>query len=675
MSSFEAGLRAARRRQHLIYGLIVVGFAAVALMVGGFLMSSRGIAVKVLPSEASDTATIQVSDGWATVISRSVYSISPAPTVEVSAKGFRPSMRTLEPSEYGTTIVVTMVPLPGLLTMNTHPPDEKTRWWIAGSIVSTGAELRQELEASKYDVVVDHPYFEIESVVAEVLRGETTPLEVELRAVQGSIAIASRPSGATVHLDDAELGTTPLERQLPGGTYSLRISHAGFDQASEEIQVTNTERNLTRNYRLRRLQAYLTVALTPADGSLLLDGKLVDPGVRHPVTANAKHALSYELEGYQPFSDSFTLKPREVRQIDIVLNPDIGVVEVRSSPVATAYVNGASVGEAPVTLQLPAKKAVIELRRSGYRTVRETIVPTSRHKTTINAKLTTELASRLAESPKQFTNSAGIEMTLFQPGELVMGAPRDEKGQRANEFLRKVRLKKPFYAARREVSNEAYKRFNPNNGGHGEPKHPVTSISWIDAAKFCNWLSKNEKLEPFYNFSGDNYIEANSAADGYRMLTEAEWEWLARRAGRSKQSVFSWGNATKIPKGAGNIADESARGLARFFVPNYIDSFAKTAPVGSFPPESSGLHDLTGNVSEWVHDFYSLRAPDPDQTHVDPLGANSGDVHIVKGSSWRSGTRTTLRAAYREGLVGSRDDVGFRIGRYLYGGDDVASKQ
>ena len=142
----------------------------------------------------------------------------------------------------------------------------------------------------------------------------------------------------------------------------------------------------------------------------------------------------------------------------------------------------------------------------------------------------------------------------------------------------------------------------------------------------------------------------------------ARW---ARRAGRARQSVFPWGDATTVPSHYANIADEAARGAVRFYVPNFVDGFAGPSPIGSFAEEKSGLFDLTGNASEWVHDFYSLIPPPPNKIEIDPLGPVAGDVHVVKGSNWRSGTRTTLRAAYRDGLAGSRDVVGFLIGRYL----------
>lgn len=156
--------------------------------------------------------------------------------------------------------------------------------------------------------------------------------------------------------------------------------------------------------------------------------------------------------------------------------------------------------------------------------------------------------------------------------------------------------------------------------------------------------------------------------DGYRLLSEGEWEWLARKSGKKKQTLFTWGNDRVIPPKTANVADESARGQVRFFVPNYTDGYAGIAPVGSFTREPSGLYDMAGNTSEWVHDFYSILQPKEDTMVRNPLGEQRGHSHVVKGANWRSGTITTLRPAFREGLTEGRDDLGFRIGRYLYGG-------
>jgi formylglycine-generating enzyme required for sulfatase activity len=172
-------------------------------------------------------------------------------------------------------------------------------------------------------------------------------------------------------------------------------------------------------------------------------------------------------------------------------------------------------------------------------------------------------------------------------------------------------------------------------------------------------------LQPFYKFSGNRFAGFNPSANGYRLLSEAEWEWLARKAGRSEQTRFPWGDQPVIPTGAGNISDESARGKARFYVPDYDDGFAGMAPVGSFDADQAGLNDLFGNVSEWVNDYYSLAPPAAGETLENPLGAPSGDKHVIKGSNWQSGTLTELRPSYRDAGGEGRKNLGFRIGRYL----------
>jgi formylglycine-generating enzyme required for sulfatase activity len=123
-----------------------------------------------------------------------------------------------------------------------------------------------------------------------------------------------------------------------------------------------------------------------------------------------------------------------------------------------------------------------------------------------------------------------------------------------------------------------------------------------------------------------------------------------------------------IPPNTANIADEAAKGQMTFYVPNYNDGYVSVAPVGSFKKEFSGLFDMAGNVSEWVHDVYSVMPPMANTTVENPLGKQRGQSHVIKGANFRSGSITMLRPAFREGLTTGRDDVGFRIGRYLYGG-------
>jgi formylglycine-generating enzyme required for sulfatase activity len=477
--------------------------------------------------------------------------------------------------------------------------------------------------------------------------------------------INSIPPGADVRIDGKPAGKTPLQLPRTGGQYDLALSHPDYADVLETLRITNTDSVISRTYRLERKPAILTFSVSPAGGVLLVNGKQIAPSDRVTVSAKTRNRISYRKPGYLPATRQLTLAPNETKRVSIALRADVGAVTIRSRPEASVIVDGKPQGKTPITLKLTAIPHEILLKKEGYRTVKKRVTPTSKQPIVINARLISQTAARLAEAPRSYKNSLGVELKLFEPTGFVMGAPRSQKGQRANEFVRQIKLTRPFYVGRHEITNGQYASFNKKNAAPRDPKKPATSIKWIEAALYCNWLSAKEGLAPFYVIKNGRLVGSFNKANGYRLVTEAEWEWLARKANRSKQTVFPWGDKTVVPPMAGNIADETAKGLARFYVPNYTDGHAEVAPVGSFKAEKSGLFDLTGNVSEWVHNYYSLMPPEPGKIEIDPLGPNYGEGHVIKGSNWRSGTRTELRAAYRDGLFQGRDDVGFRIARYL----------
>jgi len=666
VQKIHAELLRAKSRQRKRYVIVTFILLAGAVFTLGVIGFSNGTVIEVEPQDAQATAVVNMVDGFGKALGNTVYSLSKNPTIEISASGFRPLKRTLRASETGGRITVTLAELPGQLHITTRPDSDKTRWSIDGNMVGVSKTLKHELFAGKHTVDIDSLYFQKKSIPVRIERAKKMQLTVNLEPVSGQLNIKTVPAGASIHINGELAGISPLSITKSGGAYRIEITFGDYQNIIENVEITNTDNTIERDYRLALKDAYLNVSVSPAGGKLLLNGKVVNPSDTLTVKAHTENVLIYTKNGYFSQNKTFSTAPGEKKQISFQLKAEMGRISFISMPNATIRVDGNDVGRTPLVLTLSAVPHRVEFHKQGYRTYRKTVIPSSKSTQKIRAALRTELGARLAEMPRRFNNSIGIELKQFRPDStFVMGAPRYEKGQRANEFLHTVRLDTPFYISTHEVTRAQFSRFA---SGHGSGNEPVSAITWLQAAQFCNWLSQREKLTPFYRISGKRLLGSNAGADGYRLPSEAEWEWLARKAGKAAQTRFTWGDETIIPEKAGNIADESAKGKTARYVPNYSDGYAGVAPVGSFPPEKSGLYDMTGNVSEWVHDVYSLTPPDPQQVQTDPLGENRGDTHTVKGSNWRSGTITELRAAYREGEKAARDDIGFRIARYVYGG-------
>ena len=665
MNEFNLKLEQAKARQRKLYILLASALIFSCAVIVSFIAYSNGTSITVKPDDATKIAKVRVIDGIGLAISRVVYSLTDASRIAVTANGFKSETRTLTANDKGGNLLVTLAELPGRLIATTIPESEVTRWKINGQRIAIAAAVDRNLPSGKYDLEIDSRYFEVEKQNIQIERGKKKEVLVQLQPIIGQLNIGSKPEGAPVRVNGADVGQTPISLEVKGGEHRLEIGDTEFETTTETLEITNQERSIVRNYWLQRKTATVKFQLEPPGGTLLFNGKKTNPRQGLSISTNVDHTVTYSLEGYFSKIQKIRLASTETKTVRIQLKAEIGEIMIQSDPTAMVEVDGKDAGETPIALKLPSRPHTIRLHRPGYRTIKKNIVPMSRRITVIREKLQTERAARLSEASRTYVNSVGVDLILFKPGTFVMGAPRHEKGQRANEFQRKINLTKPFYAGKHEVTNSQYRMFKANHKGNGGDRLPVTSVSWRDAVEFCNWLSMRENLVPFYAVQNGRLNSVKPQTNGYRLLTEAEWEWLARSASRPTQTMFSWGDKSVVPPMAGNIADEQARGMVRFYVPNYTDGFAEMAPVGSFSAEVSGVFDLTGNASEWVHDFYSLQPPAANLIEVDPLGPAYGGAHVVKGSSWRSGTRSTLRAAYRDGLMDRRDDVGFRIGRYL----------
>lgn len=667
MSGFRHHLeKEARRQQIFVFGLIAF-FAVVgtALALGFFMLKTT--VINITPLSAAQEAVVTVNGGAAVYVNGTLFSLSRAPSLNIESEGFQTINRVIARNEEGGIAQIQMRELPARLTISVLGTEDAVAWTLNGRAIASAKSLDQELAPGEYEITAEHRYFEPATINMVLERGKSYEQEIALQQVEGELQLRYQPEDALVFLDGKPVSGLVIRTKKPAGKYEVRLEKEGYAPITEEIEITNRNRLITREYQLQKNPAYLNVEVSPTGGKLTLNGKTVRLGQRLTLAAGKLYLLRYQKNGYNPQDLEVRLKPGEETTRKISLDLNIGEVRVNSTPSASVLLDGKPVGDTPLTLRLPAVTHKISFVKKGYRSVTKTIVPSSKSAKRVEVKLLTEKAAKLAEAKPKYVNSVGMEMVLFAPGPITLGAPRHEPGQRANEFVRSVNLTRHFYAAATEVTEAQFARFQPPSNGGRSKTAPVSNVAWNEAALYANWLSKQEGLSEFYKFDGRKVLGFDSNSSGYRLLTEAEWEWLARKAGRRTQTRFTWGDDPVIPKGAGNIADETANGTTRFYVPDYVDGYAGMAPVKSFGKEKSGLYDIFGNVSEWVHDYYSLVPPARGVVQQDPLGSTRGDQHMYKGASWSSGTLTEIRPAYRAPGNEGAANIGFRVGRYLYG--------
>ena len=673
MSGFEDRLikaqRDRRRRMMLgIGGVILILLVSAGVYLGTAVIDR--VFVAVAPDEAVDIAQLEILDGTGWIWNDEIIAVRGPLKLQVSADGFKQEVLTVGDATWRRgQLDVVLKPLPATVKATTEPESDEVRWYLDGALVSVASQLTVNLPAGQHTVEARHPHFEPTSQSVTLERGESYQLRLNLKPVKGLVEITSTPSGAEVSLNSEAIGKTPLHLELEGGEYEIALSLANHDTRKDSFVISPDNPEVSRHYKLAVSKREVTFSLTPADGALTVGGNTVVSGETASVSlpVHSRETATYSKLGFRTQKIEFKVNSDTGNQIKIDLEPVYGMVEVRSSPTADVSHNGKVIGRTPVLVRLQALPQKVTVSQTRYLPETHTITPVEGTTQVLEVNLVSEQEHRFKTSPDTYVNSIGMKFKLFKEADyFTMGSKPGETNSRPNEFYRQVQLKKPFYAGVHEVTVEAFQKFIGSSSTPTGGNRPITGISWKEAAQFSNWLSEKEGLRTVYRFTGDEYLGSDSTADGYRMLTEAEWEWLARKAGRNQQTIFPWGDETIIPQNSGNLADTTAKGLVAVFIPQYDDGQAGVSATGLFQPNPAGIHDLTGNVSEWTHDVYDHTVPSGDQIELDPFDTSNATYHTIKGSNWASGEVSELRVAYRTGSSAGNERTGFRLARYLY---------
>jgi sulfatase modifying factor 1 len=237
---------------------------------------------------------------------------------------------------------------------------------------------------------------------------------------------------------------------------------------------------------------------------------------------------------------------------------------------------------------------------------------------------------------------ASPDMVLVKGGTFRMGS----SGGPAEEGPIHTVTLAGFHMGKFEVTQEEWKRVMGNNPSFFKGDNlPVSDVDWYDAVKYCNKRSKMEGLTPCYTGSGDE-ITCNFDADGYRLATEAEWEYAARGGQKSRNYLYS----------GSNNADEVA-----WYERN---SGFEPHPVGQLKPNELGIYDMSGNIWEWCWEWYDkgYYRKSPSSNPGGPASPVDGKVRSYRGGGC-CGRKILLRntARFSQSSSFKRFDMGFRV--------------
>jgi formylglycine-generating enzyme required for sulfatase activity len=263
---------------------------------------------------------------------------------------------------------------------------------------------------------------------------------------------------------------------------------------------------------------------------------------------------------------------------------------------AEVFVNGESRGKAPASLSLPASRHHVEVRKEGYNPFVAELALAPGIARTVDFKLVNP-KDIAGNSPQKITTKSGIKLLIVPGGTYQAGSDRREQGRRPNEGAHKVTLLRPFYMGEREVTNAQFRLFraNHNSGSAGVysldlDKQPVSRVTWEEAAEFCNWLSAQEGLPPAYQArDGGSFVLTQPVTNGFRLPTEAEWEYVARAASTGKPLKYPWGAELPVVSGTANIGGAEAAELLGAVVDGHRDEFPAASGAGAVPAQSARL--------------------------------------------------------------------------------------
>ncbi len=517
------------------------------------------------------------------------------------------------------------------ITVQSEPPGAEI--FLNG--VSKGRTEQIKTPVGRHELKLVKDGYRTKTTTIEVTAGQTLFKEKLEKTSDAPVEMKTDPAGAAVYLDGIKLGETPFSTFYPEGEYSLRIVKENYQEITEKVRITRS--GLKKTATLRDIRALLTVN-TYDKAKVYINGVIYDKGSDIRLLPQ-QCVVRVEMRTAEPVEERFILSAGEIKTLDLFPKMKAGSVQVGVIPSDAAVELIDSYGEvyrssgSSIFSDVPEGIYSLKITKPGFLTYEQSWIEV-RENSKENISIT------LQEGSDEDFDYAFVEGGTFE-----------RQGYKVTVSS--------FYIGKYEVSQAMYKEVtgtNPADAGNYVPKTvgydiPAFYVSWYDAVEFCNKLSELEGLAKCYNIDEEKNVTCDFEADGYRLPTEAEWEFAARGGVKSRGYKYSGSDTLSVVGWfEGNSGEEPAS--------------IQPQPIGRKRPNELGIFDMSGNVWELCWDSYSDYPMEDVKDPKWPAGQTDRyQSKIKRGGSWNLPAEDS-RIEARSDVSGAADSngiTGFRV--------------
>ena len=462
MSEFEEELKQAKDKQVSLYSKLFLFAGVIGIVLAGFFFYTNAISIKVLPSEISNLSTLSIKTGTGFSLGSKIIKLSDAMSVQVESPGYQKKIINLGENENNKVITVTLLPQPSGVNFKVSSNFPDVKWILSDNVVAVGNKFQSDLESGEYQLKIESKFFKpfqsgfslgVGKIIEKTFEVErsTSELIIRLENGPGEIIINGKS------YKDTEVAKTTLS----SGQYEVLVNKKSYKSYQEKINLPYGKDSLSKTVRLSKDNVTVQFDVFPKGGVFIFGGKKSDPNKSFSLSPDKEYVLSYEKKGFARKSVRFYPRDYVGKKVAVNLEDAQGTVVFNSKPVSNVYINKKNMGNTPLTIELPVTLHEVVLRKDGYVDEKFSVKPEKDQKVYIEKTLVSVLEQKRAQQKRRYSvSSIAIAMRLFKPrGDVVvLGAPRNEVGQRANEFLRSVKMNRAFYVAEHEITEKQYQR-------------------------------------------------------------------------------------------------------------------------------------------------------------------------------------------------------------------------